>query len=72
MNEPKINHHYISNFLYPCGGVPENFRIDNLPVLVSGNILRDSKGSACATSARDVRFFPNNIFELKTIKINEK
>ena len=56
------------NSIYPCNGIPEEFQINGLSVLVSGNILRDSKWNPCTPSMPNARIAPNNIFELKTIK----
>ena len=61
-----------SNWVYPCNGIPEKFQVDRLPVLVSGNILRAEKFNLCRTPSRpDVWIPPDNIFELKTIVLNE-
>jgi len=61
-----------TNSIYPCGGVPENFRVDGLSVLVSGNVLRDCKGNPCWPSAPNIRIAPENIFELTSIKLNKR
>jgi hypothetical protein len=71
VNEPKINH-YVSMRIYPCNGVPEEFQIDGLSVLVSGNILREGKGNMCTPSMPNAKLLPDNIFELKSMKINIK
>ena len=60
------------NSIYPCNGIPEEFRIDSLPVLVSGDILRSAKWTPCDPSSPNIRVIPTNIFELKTIKMNER
>ena len=60
------------NSIYPCNGIPEEFQTDSLPVLVSGNILRSAKWTPCYPSAPNIRAAPTNIFELKTIKKNER
>ena len=62
--------HWITSRIFPCNGIPEDLQIDDLSVLVSGNILRDGKFNACNLSR--LRFVPNNIFELETIKKNEE
>ena len=56
------------NSIYPCNGIPEEFQINGLSVLVSGNILRDAKWNPCTPNMPNARIAPNNIFELKTIK----
>ena len=57
----------INHLIYPCGGVPENFRIDGLSVLVSGNILDCRRFNQCF-AAPNVRLAAQNILELKTIR----
>ncbi len=59
------------NLIYPCEGVPENFRVEGLHVLISGNLFKCGKFNTCF-SAPNVRLIPTNIFELKTIKIATK
>lgn len=60
------------NSIYPCNGIPEEFRIDSLSVVISGNIFRCVKSNPCFPSKPNIRIAPTNIFELKTIKISSK
>jgi len=68
VNKPEIDH-FVSKWVYPCEEIPEEFQIDDLSVLVSGNILRDGKGNPCFPSQPNIRIAPTNIFKLQTIKI---
>ncbi|MDR2928211.1 MAG: hypothetical protein LBV41_08450 [Cytophagaceae bacterium] len=70
LNKPEINH-YISEWIYPCKGVHERFRIDGLSVLVSGSILRCGKYNPCFPSNPNIRIAPINFFDLKTIKLTK-
>jgi hypothetical protein len=63
---------YISRVLFPCGGVPEKFRIDYLPVLISGNILNCGTFDPCLPPCPECRLAPNNFLELKTIKTDKR
>ena len=61
-----------TNLIYPCGGVPENFRMDGLPVLVSGTVFKHGMYMNCGPTLPNVRYLPTNIFELKTMIIAAK
>jgi len=58
--------------IHPCGGVPENFRVDSLLVLISGNILACGRSNACDPPRPNFRMLPINMFELKTIKMKNQ
>jgi hypothetical protein len=61
---------YISKEIFPCGGVPEKFQIDSLPVLISGNIMSCAAGNECLPPCPECKLAPTNFLELKTINAN--
>jgi hypothetical protein len=54
--------------VYPCNGVPEEFKVEGLRVWVSGNILNCGKWNPCQPSKPNIRIAPTPILELKNIK----
>ena len=67
-----LNKPFESKWIFPCNGVPEEFQIDGLSVLVCGNILEAGKWNPCFPSAPNIRQAPHNIFQLKEIKKAKK
>ena len=71
LNQPSDIPDYDVREIYPLEGVPKEFQIDNLYVLISGNILLCEKINSCTPPPEDGKQ-GTNMFELKTIKINER
>jgi hypothetical protein len=57
--------------IYPCGGIPEEFQVEGLPVLINGNTLNCRHIVVCKMLP-NAKYAPSNLFELRTIKINGK
>jgi hypothetical protein len=57
--------------IFPCNEIPKEYRIDGLPVLISGNISSCKVFNACLM-APNVKLAPINIIELTDIKYNLK
>jgi len=67
LHKPQYEEFYISQELYPCNGIPEQYKVDNLQVLISGKIFDCMKFNGCFVSP-DVKLSPVNIMELTSIK----
>ena len=55
--------------IFPSAEIPEQYRVENLKVLISGNILDREEFNAC-WNAPNVRIASTHIFELTNIKNN--
>lgn len=69
-NHPNVEYHF-STTIYPYKGIPEEFQEDNLPVLISGNLLDCRSIVACEISP-NARYAAFNLFELTAIKTAAK
>jgi hypothetical protein len=71
INQPLLEGLYISQELFPCGDIPEEYKADSILVLISGNITDCVAGNQCLM-APNVRIIPTNLFELTSIKRAKK
>ena len=53
--------------IFPSTEIPEQYRVENLEVLVSGNIINHCEFNNCFSSP-NVKLAPTHIFELTNIK----
>lgn len=63
---------YISQEIFPCKGVPKEFQVDELAVLISGNILDYGAFNDCNPPCPECKLAPTSFFELKTIKTEKQ
>jgi hypothetical protein len=57
--------------IFSCNEIPEEYRIEGLAVLISGNISSCVAFNGCLM-APNVKLAPTNIFELTDIKYNSR
>ena len=56
--------------IFPCNEIPKQYRVANLKVLVSGNILNCTDVNKCCPPPPYFRMLPTHIFELTNIITN--
>ncbi|MDR1552297.1 MAG: hypothetical protein LBS69_02385 [Prevotellaceae bacterium] len=66
-----LNNEYTNIFgtIFPCKEIPAEFKIDNMEVLISGNVINCTIHDLCIPTHPEWRIAPANLFELKSIKI---